>query len=60
MKSIARFEARPDLLEQVEHPGLHRDVERGDGFVGDQQLGLHHQGPGDADPLPLPPENWCG
>jgi hypothetical protein len=43
-----------DLVEQPEHLGLHRDVQRRDRLVRDQQLGLHRQRPGDADPLPLP------
>ena len=41
------------LLEQVEHLRLHRDVERGDRLVGHDQLRVDRQRPGDADPLPL-------
>ena len=41
------------LLEQVEHLGLHRHVERGRGLVGDQQVGLEREGAGDADALAL-------
>ncbi len=41
------------VVEQVDHSGLNGHVEGGDRFVEDQQLGLEHQGPGDADPLAL-------
>ena len=33
---------------------LHGHVERGGHLVADQQVGLHHQGAGDRDPLPFP------
>ena len=39
------------LLEQLEHGRLHRDVERARRLVGDEQLGAHRQRPGDADAL---------
>ena len=42
------------LLEQVEHAGLDRHVERGRRLVGDQQSRLERQGAGDADALALP------
>ena len=42
------------LLEQVEHPGLHRHVERRRRLVGDQQARAEREGPGDADALALP------
>ena len=41
------------VLQQVDHLGLDRHVERGNGLVRDQQLGLEGQGTGDADALPL-------
>ncbi len=53
MKMYVRPRLFLQLLEQVEHLGLHRDVERRDRFVADDELGLDRQGPGDADPLPL-------
>ena len=40
-------------LQQVDDLGLDRDVERGDGLVGDDQLGLQRERAGDADALPL-------
>ena len=48
-------EAQPaaDVGEQLQHLRLHRDVERRDRLVGDQQLGLHRQRAGDADALAL-------
>ena len=32
----------------------------GNGLVGHDELGIHHQGPGDADALTLPAENSWG
>jgi hypothetical protein len=43
-----------DFHQEVGHGGLHRDVERGDGFVGDHHLGPAGKGAGDADALFLP------
>src|SRR3954447_2156888 len=42
-----------DALEQVDHLGLDRHVERRDRLVGHQQLGVEGEGPGDADALTL-------
>jgi hypothetical protein len=44
-----------ELLQQVQHLGLHGDVESGDRLVRDEQVRLHGDRAGDADPLPLPP-----
>ena len=41
------------LLQQVEKPGLHRNVKRGGGLVRDEQLGIQRECPGNADPLTL-------
>ena len=48
-------EAEPltQLGEQVEHGGLHRDVECRDRLVGDQDLGLERERAGDRDALAL-------
>jgi hypothetical protein len=46
-------EALLQLLEQVQHLRLDADVEGGDRFVGDEQVRLERDGPGDPDPLPL-------
>ena len=43
----------PQLLEQVQHRRLHRDVERRDGLVGDEQLRLEREGARDAHALAL-------
>ena len=40
-------------VKQVEDLGLDGHVQGGDGLVGDDQLGVHGQGPGDADALLL-------
>ena len=39
--------------EQGEHPGTERDVQHGDGLVGDHQLRLAGERAGDQDPLAL-------
>ena len=41
------------LLQEVEDLGLHRDIEGGDRFVGDDKVGLADEGAGDADALTL-------
>ena len=50
-------EANPNsclqLGEQLEHPGLHRDVERRGRLVRDQQLRVERERPGEAGPLAL-------
>ena len=43
-----------DLVQQLQDLRLDRHVERRDRLVGDQQLRLEHQRPGDADALALP------
>ncbi len=39
--------------DQVQHLGLHRDIQRRNRFVSDQELGVQRQCPGDADALTL-------
>ena len=41
------------FAQEVEHARLHRDVERRDALVGDDDLRRERQGPGDADALAL-------
>ena len=43
-----------EVLEQVEDLRLDGHVERGHRLVADDQLRIHGQRPGDADPLALP------
>ena len=40
--------------DQAQHLGLRRDIERGRGFVGDQQFRAQRDGQSDRHPLPLP------
>jgi hypothetical protein len=42
-----------EIEEQVDDLGLDGDIERRDGFVGDDQAGRKHQGTGEADALAL-------
>ena len=41
------------LLEQIDDLSADADVEGGDGFVGDDELGTQGEGTGDADALAL-------
>ena len=41
------------VLEQIDDLRLHRDIQGGDGLVGQDHLRVQHQRPSDADPLPL-------
>jgi len=43
-----------EILDQIDHGRLHRDVERGGGLVEDQERGVRHQRHGDDDALLLP------
>jgi hypothetical protein len=49
----AQVERLLQLLQQVQDLRLDRDVQRRDGFVGDQELRLDGQRPGDPDSLAL-------
>ena len=53
IKQDRQAELRPQVLEQVEHRRLDRDVERRHRLVGDQELGLERERARDADALPL-------
>ena len=53
MNRIARFSRRLDLLEQLHHLRLDRDIERGHRLVGDQQFRIHRQRAREADALAL-------
>ena len=53
MKMKARSSSLRSLAEQVHHLGLDRDVEGRDRLVGDDQLRLDRERPGDADALAL-------
>ncbi len=52
-EDVGQPELRLEVLEQVEDLRLHRDVERRDGLVGDDQLRVDGERAGDADPLAL-------
>jgi len=46
--------------QEVDNLGLNRDVQRGDGFITDYDLGVEGQGTGDADALPLSAAEFVG
>ncbi len=52
-KQHRQIKALANIVEQIEHLGLDRDVECRDRLVRDQHLWLHSQSPGDADALAL-------
>jgi hypothetical protein len=52
-EQVREAELRLQVHQQVHHLRLHRDVERGDGLVADDQLGIQREGAGDAEALPL-------
>ena len=52
-EDVGQAELALELLEQVQDLRLDRDVERRDGLVADDEVGLEHERPGDPDPLPL-------
>ena len=52
-EEIGEAEFRLQLAEKVENPRLHRDVERRDALVGDDDLRRERQRAGDADALAL-------
>ena len=52
-EDVGEVELLLQLDEQVEHLRLDRDVERGDGLVGDDELRLQHERAGEPDALPL-------
>ena len=52
-EDIGQAESRLEVEQQIEDLGLDRDVERRDGLIADDQLGLERDRPGDADALAL-------
>ena len=52
-EEIGEAELLLQVDQQVEHLRLHRDVERRDRLVGDDQLGIDRERPGDAEALAL-------
>ena len=59
-EQIGEAELLLEILQQVDDLGLDRDVQRRDGLVADDQLGLERERSCDADPLALAAQNWCG
>ena len=59
-KEVGQTELLLDIIEEVDDLGLNREIEGGDGFIGDDQFGFHCQGAGDADALPLPAREFVG
>jgi hypothetical protein len=53
-------ERHAEVEQELEDLRLDRDVQGGQGLVRDEQLGLHRQRAGDADPLALSPGELAG
>ena len=52
-EEVGQAKVALQLQQQVENLRLHRDIQRGDGLVTDDELGLQSQCAGDADALAL-------
>src|SRR5215208_5185253 len=52
-EEISEAELALEVAQQVEHLGLDGDVQRGDGLVADDELGVNADGAGDANALTL-------
>src|SRR5438445_8023864 len=52
-EDVRQAKAFLQLIEQIQDLGLDRNVERGDGLVGDDKLWVERQRPCDTDPLAL-------
>ena len=52
-EDVGQAELPLEILEQIEDLRLHRDVERRDRLVADDELRVHRERARDADPLPL-------
>src|SRR3989338_8683333 len=52
-KEIGKMHLLLELLEEIDNLGLNRDIQGGDRLIGNDELRIHGQRPGDADPLPL-------
>ena len=49
------------IAQQIEHLGLHRDIERGGGLVGDDQVGVGQMtAPAISTRWAMPPDTSCG
>lgn len=59
-KQIGQVEFILQFFHQIDDLGLNGDIECGNGFIRNNQLGIQRQSPRNPDPLALPPENSCG
>ena len=53
MKRQSQLQTGPQLIEQVQNLGLNRDVQSGDRFVGDNEIGLQRKRSRNTDALAL-------
>ena len=51
---------RVNLLEKIEHLCLDGEIQRGDGFVADDDRRIERERAGDAEPLPLASREFLG
>ena len=59
-EDVGEGELLLEIVQQVQHLGLDRDVEGRDRLVRDDQLRIEGEGPSDADPLPLAARELVG
>ena len=57
---VGKLKLLLQCLQKVDHLRLDRDIQGADGFVSDDQLWPHRQGPGNADSLPLTSRELVG
>jgi len=53
-EEVGQVQLIAQIHEQIQNLCLDRDIQRGDGFIADEQPGLHGQGACDTDALALP------
>ena len=53
-EEIRQVELGPQVHEQVDDLGLYGDVERRDGLIANEELGIDGEGAGNADAATLP------
>ena len=59
-EDVRQLEVVLEVVEEVDHLCLDRNVERGHRLVGDDQLRAQRERAGDSDPLPLPTGELVG
>jgi len=59
-EKVGEMEFLLEAEEKVKDLALHGDIEGGDGFITNNELGIERESPGDSDALALPPGKFKG